>query len=351
MGLVAKMSTVGTYGKLGEYNPDYDDWTQYVKQMEHSFQQMTLKKNPRRKLHYLVLVELKLILLIRSLVATSKPGTKTFKQLVDVMTAHQNPKPSVIMEWYRFNKRDSTRESCESIAQYVAALRKLSEHCEYGETLTDTIRDRLVCGIRDDRIQQQLLAESTLTLENAIKVATSMEQAKKNLEDIHKSRDSEAAVMKVQPRKKSNFSGSCYRCGGGHLSDSCRIRDSECHYCHKRGHIVTKCRKKQADKTFKCPTTFHTYTVKEGSDEEDMNALYEMDYGRTEPIIIEIYSNDIPVVMELGTGASLTVVNENIFNEIKANCGSLKLDPIKIKFRTFTGEIVPALGNESQCSI
>ena len=43
-----------------------------------------------------------------------------------------------------------------------------------------------------------------------------MEQAKKNLEDIHKSRDSEAAVMKVQQREKSNFSGSCCRCGGGH---------------------------------------------------------------------------------------------------------------------------------------
>ena len=96
------------------------------------------------------------------------------------MTARQNLKPLVIMEQYRFNKRD--RESCESIAQY-------------GETLADMIRDRPVCGIRDDQIQQRLLAESILTLENAIKIATSIEQAKKNLEDIHKSRDSEAAVM------------------------------------------------------------------------------------------------------------------------------------------------------------
>ena len=67
------------------------------------------------------------------------------------------------------------------------------------------IRDQLVCHIRDDRIQQRLLAESTLSLENAIKIATSMEQAKKILEDIYKCRDSEAAVMKVQPRQKSNF--------------------------------------------------------------------------------------------------------------------------------------------------
>ena len=50
--------------------------------------------------------------------------------------------------------------------------------------------------------------------------------------------------MKVQPREKSNLPGSCYRCGRGDLSDSCRFRDSECHYCHKRrGHIVKKCPK------------------------------------------------------------------------------------------------------------
>ena len=113
-------------------------------------------------------------------------------------------------------------------------------------------------------------------------------------------------MMKVQPREKSKLSGSCYRCGGGHLSDSCRFRDSECHYCHKRGHIFKKCRKRQADiKRSSIPRRF-THTVKEGSDEEeeDMNALYKMDHGRTKPIKIELYLNHVPVVMEVDTGAS-----------------------------------------------
>ena len=165
--------------------------------MEHFFGANDIEAEPKKKAILLSSCGTKTYSLIRSLVAPSKPGTKTFKQLVDVMTAHQNPKPSVIMEQYRFYKRD--RESYESIAQYVAALRRLSEHCEYGDTLTDLIRDRLVCGIRNDRIQQRLLAESTLTLENAIKIATSMERAAKNLEDIHRSQDTEASVMKVQP--------------------------------------------------------------------------------------------------------------------------------------------------------
>ena len=85
-----------------------------------------------------------------------------------------------------------------------------------------------------------------------------MERAAKNLEDIHKSRDTEASVMKVQPGpgEKSSFQGPCYRCGGRHAFDSCRFRDSECHYCHKHGHIAKKCRKKQADMKHSSPLRF-----------------------------------------------------------------------------------------------
>ena len=66
------------------------------------------------------------------------------------MTNHQNPKPYVIMERFKFNKRD--RGPSETVAQYIAALRRLSEHCNYGTVLEDMLRDRLVCGIRGDRI-------------------------------------------------------------------------------------------------------------------------------------------------------------------------------------------------------
>ena len=161
--------------------------------MEHFLSANDIEEESNKKAILLSSCGTKTYSLLRSLVGPSKPGTKTFKQLADVMTAHQNPKPSVIMERYRFNKRD--RESCESIAQYVAALRK---QCKYDETLTDMIRERLVCDIRDDRIQQR------------IKITTSMKQAKNSLENIHKSQDLKAAVMKVQAREKSTFSGSCY---------------------------------------------------------------------------------------------------------------------------------------------
>ena len=79
---------------------------------------------------------------------------------------HYSPKPLIIAERFRFHKRN--QEEGESISQFVAVLKQLSEHCEFEHFLNDTIRDRLVCGMRSGAIQKRLLTESNLTLQNAI---------------------------------------------------------------------------------------------------------------------------------------------------------------------------------------
>ena len=42
------------------------------------------------------------------------------------------------------------------MADFVAELRALAEFCNYGETLNDMLRDCIVCGVRDERIQRCL---------------------------------------------------------------------------------------------------------------------------------------------------------------------------------------------------
>ena len=57
------------------------------------------------------------------------------------------------------------------IAVYVAELRKIAEHCEYGEVLSDMLRDRLVCGTNNKGIQRRLLLQTELTFDKAMEVA------------------------------------------------------------------------------------------------------------------------------------------------------------------------------------
>ena len=62
---------------------------------------------------------------------------------------------------FHFHRRDQAAD--ESIAEYVAELRRLSTNCKFGATLNDALRDRLVCGMRNTSAQKRLLAEADLT--------------------------------------------------------------------------------------------------------------------------------------------------------------------------------------------
>ena len=51
------------------------------------------------------------------------------------------PWPNVTMERYNFNSCLCNKG--ESISNYVAELRQLTEHCDFGVILEDMLRDRL----------------------------------------------------------------------------------------------------------------------------------------------------------------------------------------------------------------
>ena len=66
----------------------------------------------------------------------------------------------------------------------MAELRKLSEHCDFKDTLEDMLRDRPVWGIVDSRIQHRLLAEDKLTFTKAQELTQAMELAAKDIKDL-----------------------------------------------------------------------------------------------------------------------------------------------------------------------
>ncbi len=74
------------------------------------------------------------------------------------MEAHLKLQPSEIVQRFRFNTR--TRQGHETVANYVALLKQITETCNFGDaaTLNEMIRDQLVCGLANEKWQQRLLA-------------------------------------------------------------------------------------------------------------------------------------------------------------------------------------------------
>ena len=84
------------------------------------------------------------------------------------MERHIRPAPNEIHEHFLFNTRNK-KEGDSS--EYVAVLRKISAHCNFEEKINKHIRDRLIVVVKDEKIQECLLGERTLSLGKAIEIA------------------------------------------------------------------------------------------------------------------------------------------------------------------------------------
>ena len=148
---------MATHGRIGEFNRGEEDWTAYCERLEQYFLANDVASAEKQRAILLSVCGAATYQLVRNLVAPDKPTDKSFEELVTLVKEHHTPPPSVTVQRFKFNSR-SQRDG-ESVAEFVAELRRLSEHCKFEVTLDDMLRDRLVCGIRDVRIQRRLLGQ------------------------------------------------------------------------------------------------------------------------------------------------------------------------------------------------
>ena len=80
----------------------------------------------------------------------------------------------------RYNFKSWSQRDGELVSQFVSELCKLTEHCDFGNSLKDMLRDHLVCGIRDVRVQWRLLAKAGLTYAKVFGLAQTSELVERN---------------------------------------------------------------------------------------------------------------------------------------------------------------------------
>ncbi|XP_048590142.1 uncharacterized protein K02A2.6-like [Nematostella vectensis] len=357
---------MATYGKIDEFDRDSDSWEQYIERLNFYFEANGVTTSDDdwkiRRAILLSSVGKKTYKLMSDLLAPAKPGEKSYADLCTLVKSHFNPKPSESVQRHKFNNR--FRLSGENVSDFVAALRNMAEYCNFGGSLENMLRDRLVSGINNERIQRRLLSEENLTFKKAYDIASSMETTAQHMADLQSApstlSSTSASVKKVSssplPRSKSE-NKECYRCGKNHHPSKCRFKEATCHYCKKKGHIVAKCLKKakKSSETTKPNSNHHPKqgkpaihvldTDKEIED-EDIYPLFAVSQGnRQNPYLVDVELNGLKVQMELDTGASLSVIGEDIFDQLKNIEGSsLNLQDTKLTLKTYTGETIPVLG-------
>ena len=129
--------SAGTLGRVDEFDETKDDWLQYVERLEHFLAANGIDDANKKRAVLLTVVGVATYETLPNIVSPKKPGEKTYAELVAALSKHFRPTPSEIVERFKFHSR--VRKAGESIATYVAELRTLSEHCNFGATLNDML--------------------------------------------------------------------------------------------------------------------------------------------------------------------------------------------------------------------
>ena len=163
--------------KLYIYDPKATTWEAWSERLQSFFLANGIKaeEGERRVAIFLSLIGSSTYDLLRTLVHPKRPAELNLDELTAALKAHFSPKPLVIAEHVKFYQRNQHKG--ESIAEFLATLRKLTTLCDFGTFLDDALRDRLVGGLQDLTAKMKLFTEDKLTLARATAIAQSMEAA------------------------------------------------------------------------------------------------------------------------------------------------------------------------------
>ncbi|XP_077482552.1 uncharacterized protein LOC144093113 [Stigmatopora argus] len=359
-------------GNLGEYEAVKEDFESYLERFEQWMIINEVEEGKKTNV-FLSIIGAEAYGLLKHLCIPEKPSSLSYEVLSGRLASHYNPKPLVIAERFKFQKRNQ-REN-ESVSDYIVALKQLSSHCEFGLQLDEAMRDRFVCGLRVEAIQRRLLTEQDLTFKKTCELSLSMEMASKSTLEFASKMEEPATLNKIDQEKTSKSawkyqpatsdwkskttSGKfgpqrrenhqpCYRCGlSNHAAHECRYKGETCYKCSKVGHIARMCKTKNWQG--------HTQYVKGNKNETTgnaddelwesyrLNAVYPTNAvgNWRKEMTVQVILEGTPLEMQLDTGAAVTLVSEIVY---KKHLSHLPLEVSKVQLSTFSGENIPLRG-------
>ena len=218
------------------------------------------------------------------------------------------------------------------------------------------IRDRIVVGIRDSTLSEQLQLDAELTLTTAVAKVRQAEQVKKQqpllrgesaaggkkpvipVGAVQRGRRGGKAIRKPRsaPNQLSRNSNpqppqtTCTRCGRTPVHDrqSCPARNAVCHKCSKRGHFQSMCRSvaKVGEVHQTDPNTFLGVI----DTQDTVNNSWRL----------SLLLNDMSTVFDIDTGAEVSVISEERHRKIS----SPSLSPPGKTLRGPSNYVLPVTG-------
>ena len=166
-----RMASSAKHGRLTEFHPGVDTVDDYEDRFLLYCDANGIEEGPKRKAIFLTSVGATTYTLLMNL-ETTRTRAQFLGGIVENPLPTEDHRYRRAIQVYKRQQRDS-----ETIAAYLADLRRLAKDCQFGGYLSTALRDQMVCGLNTEALQQKLLAEANLTLDKAVEIAQAYEAA------------------------------------------------------------------------------------------------------------------------------------------------------------------------------
>jgi len=361
-------------------------WKEWVERFENYLVAMNINDDKRQKALLLLYGGDEIFKLSKTLDMTPRPAAgqgaaavpaeTQFAAAKRVLTEHFHPKANA--QFNRLAFRQANQQKDESLDQFYARVKNLSEGCEHTDNDAE-IRTQLMCGTSSTSFRKLILQEPTLSLEQLLTKGRAQEKADIQLPIFDRQNGSSSSTQTnalrsnsrsgnnnnngARPKqgnrrnrdrsrgdkrdnrnhhKNSSSDKSCPYCGGQYHSDglsSCPARGKKCNHCKNRDHFESQCRvKKEEEKKKKsqAPKRNVRFTTSRNQDDSSSDDDDHYTFATSAPkeccpsssIII---NNNKKEKFLLDSGSTSTLIGRDDFNRLE----NVKLKPTNRKIYPF----------------
>ncbi|KFD46168.1 hypothetical protein M513_12942, partial [Trichuris suis] len=233
------------------------------------------------------------------------------------------------------------QEAHQSAMEFANELKHAAENCDFDSfNLEAALIVQFVNGMSNEHCKRKLLAKGrSITLEEAVSFVQIDEQVRSSQTDSSAKETGICSVIRTtRPEQRTAAEQKCFRCGKkGHSQADCLFKEAICFNCKCVGHLARMCKKPPSGRcnrpsraprrkraTARQVRTVTVTSVAHFNDRAFLNA---------DSFAVRVRINGQPVMMELDTGAAVTIVDVGKWERI----GKPDLSPPSVHLKSYTG--------------
>ena len=169
---------------------------------------------------------------------------KEYKTILEKFRAYCRPKKNIVYERHKFWSR--RQNEGEPFDRWLKEMRVIAKDCEFAEE-DNMIRDKIVYGVSDKKVQERMLRKSDLTLKDATDMCRAAEASQTQLVEIRKQEHLAVSELSHKVDKVEEGAVECSACRRpGHTVQDCPTRKTvrsqvQCYTCKGFGHMSRVC--------------------------------------------------------------------------------------------------------------